>query len=1179
MGNIIDSAKIYLLNDICFKNSAIAIGDDICAELSAVLNGAEKFSVFTESRDNRAAIRRTLKNSGICYLSSAEQIENAGNTAFFESGSFNKYAAIVLPYIKNKTAVVVPFFNIGGENLSNLEKMSEFFAYKTVYMLGKKGDVYELKASENNITPGSTGVCVFSNTEIKLCTSYFYKENTSNAKLVGEIEELKKRIDDKQNALDFVSFENARMRTGRYQLLGPLRAAKRLTVKILNKTSATRLMLKFLIAVHEVGISGAFARIRGYLGIKAEREKNENSFIFRKSEYTDYSADYQDNIDFSGKNTDVKMLAFYLPQYHSFKENDEWWGKGFTEWNNTRVCTPRFSGHYQPRTPHSDIGYYDLSNIETLKKQAKLAKQHGIYGFCFYYYWFSGKRLMEKPVDMLLEHPEIDLPFCLCWANENWTRAWDGLNRHILISQDYSERDDERFIADMKKYIDDKRYIRINGKPLIMVYNPGQIPDCGKSFKKWRECAKELGIGEILIWTCQTANNTAEILGITDYIDAEVEFPPHNTWLNDFAITDMDLHGKPAIIMNYQKMVEGFIQIFKRGEDKKDSLKPIHHSCMMAWDNAARRQKNWFTYHCFSLKSFYEWVLLICEQARRDFKPEERFVFINAWNEWAEGTYLEPDERYGYANINTVSKALMGIPFEDDTVFLNSGSPSAETLKYGAKIAVQVHMFYIETLAETIENLNKIPYSFDCFISTDNDEKAELIRKTFSEKCKAENVTVEIFENRGRDVAPFIMQLSDRIDEYEYVCHIHSKRTVTGNYGNDWRKYIFRHLFGSTEYLKRIFALFENDENLGIIFPETFSPLEYQAEWGGNFSGTEKLLSKLGVDCELPADPVFPVGNMFWARTEAIRGMFKAGFKSKDFAEENGQVNATVAHCIERSWVYLAADYGFKYIKVMNNCVTEVIPDKKRIAFYVHYNKNNTLSNDDYNSLKAYSKVFDKTVFISNSELGENDLLRVKEFTDTVYIRENSGFDFAAWKYGLEKFGYENLNNYDELALINNSTYAPVFDLAPMFAEMNSRGNDFWGVTLFPNMSDGSYVGKSSIPEHLQSYFTVFTKKVIESGELKNFFDGLKLAETFTEAVANGEIELTCHMKRAGFTYSPYITESYYICDYLGSYCVPYDKPASLLLLGSPFIKKKSENYMTPPEKQRLNYLISKIMQ
>ena len=162
-----------------------------------------------------------------------------------------------------------------------------------------------------------------------------------------------------------------------------------------------------------------------------------------------YDSWYEDDGDYSNYCSDVKPIAFYLPQFHTFKENDEWWGKGFTEWTNTRKSRPRFPSHYQPREPHPDIGYYDLSDWRVIARQAELAKRHGIYGFCFYNYWFSGKRLMEKPVDLLLAHPEIDIHFCLCWANENWTRRWDGNDDEVLICQNY-ENDSVQYIADLK---------------------------------------------------------------------------------------------------------------------------------------------------------------------------------------------------------------------------------------------------------------------------------------------------------------------------------------------------------------------------------------------------------------------------------------------------------------------------------------------------------------------------------------------------------------------------------------------------------------------------------------------------------------------------------------------------------------------------------------------------------
>ena len=380
-------------------------------------------------------------------------------------------------------------------------------------------------------------------------------------------------------------------------------------------------------------------------------------------DYAPYDAEYQEDHDFSGFETDVKLLGFYLPQYHTFPENDAWWGKGFTEWTNVRRGEARFEGHYQPRVPHEDIGYYSLDDIGVMEKQVELARRHGIYGFCFYYYWFSGKRLMEKPVDMLLRHPEIHFPFCLCWANENWTRSWDGMDKDVLIWQKYSDHDDEVFMADMKKYIDDPRYIRIGGKPLIIVYNPGQIPDCRKSFRVWREKARELGLGEILIWTCQTVNNTAAILKIEDCIDAEVEFPPHNFLTESIAVKGLDLKENPGALFNYQRLVDYAAARFHHLPADK---KPIHRGFMMGWDNAARRKTGWVAFYAFSLHALYRWVLEVIDYSRKHFAPEERFAFVNAWNEWGEGTYLEPDAKYGYACINTVSRALYALPFRDD---------------------------------------------------------------------------------------------------------------------------------------------------------------------------------------------------------------------------------------------------------------------------------------------------------------------------------------------------------------------------------------------------------------------------------------------------------------------------------------------------------------------------------
>ena len=211
---------------------------------------------------------------------------------------------------------------------------------------------------------------------------------------------------------------------------------------------------------------------------------------------------YEKNIDYSNLTTDIKTIALYLPQFHCIKENNKWWGKGFTEWSNVRKSKPLFKGHYQPRIPGDELnylGYYELTNLEVIKKQIHLAKSHGIYGFGIYYYWFSGKRLLETPLNIFLNNKDIDFKFLLIWANENWTRRWNGLNKKILIKQEYRDIDPINFINDIKTYIIDKRYIKINGKPIIGLYEPKSLPYLDKTISKWREVSEKIGLGEIFI--------------------------------------------------------------------------------------------------------------------------------------------------------------------------------------------------------------------------------------------------------------------------------------------------------------------------------------------------------------------------------------------------------------------------------------------------------------------------------------------------------------------------------------------------------------------------------------------------------------------------------------------------------------------------------------------------------
>lgn len=742
------------------------------------------------------------------------------------------------------------------------------------------------------------------------------EENRKYRELEASLETLRENLAERERLLEGIQ------KSVSFKITRPLYRLKTAIYFGMEKNAFTRRIRKAISVWRRQGFGEMLRQIRQYRE-KREKIKALVPDVAQASaiDVPMYEAEYQPNKDYSEYDTDVKVLAFHLPQFHTFPENDAWWGKGFTEWTNVRKGCPRFDGHYQPRVPHEDIGYYCLEDVEMIRRQAELAKQHGIYGFCYYYYWFSGKRLMEKPVDLLLRHPEINIPFCLCWANENWTRRWDGQEQDVLIKQEYSDQDDEIFIADLKKYLDDSRYIRVNGKPVIVVYSPCFIPDCRKSFQKWRETARALGIGEIQIWICLTWGRTAENMQISDCVDAEVEFPPHNLGGEWLEIPDVERDGQETIIYDYKRAVD---YITGSWGISQPEVVPKHLSCMMAWDNAARRKDGWHAFYHFSLKDFYRWLQEAVRQTRAKFPEEERFFFINAWNEWGEGTYLEPDEKYGYANINTVSKAVFDLPLQDDphTLVLDRRSPvgNEQRLQDGKepKIAVQAHVFYVDLLGEIIEQLNRIPYSFDLFITTDTNQKRCAMLPMVQKTCRCRKVEILVLPNRGRDVAPFLAQMAPKLDRYDYVGHIHTKRTITTDYGDQWRKYLFRHLFGNEEYLRRMFSLFEKEKTLGIVMPEMFPPIREHAKWTGEHQGIRGLLRRMGVDRELPEQLAFPAGNMFWVRTAAVKPLFALGLRQDDFPEEAGQRYATLAHQIERAWVYVAEASGYEYRNVIN---------------------------------------------------------------------------------------------------------------------------------------------------------------------------------------------------------------------------------------------------------------------
>ena len=340
----------------------------------------------------------------------------------------------------------------------------------------------------------------------------------------------------------------------------------------------------------------------------------------------------------------LRTVAFYLPQFHVIPENDRWWGAGFTEWTNVRRGEPRYEGHYQPHVP-GDLGYYDLTDPDVFRRQIDLAKRHGISAFCLYTYWFEGKQLLQKPMEALLADPTLDMPFCLCWANENWTRTWDGLNGQVLIGQNHSTQDDLAFIAAMGPYLRDPRYLRVAGRPVLLVYRPGVLPNPRDTAQRWREWCRKNGIGEILLAYVQSF----DLQDPADFgMDFAIEFPPSN--MAPAAV------NQPPTTDEFSGNLLDWRGLSHREPGEVDY--PLWKGVTPSWDNEARRPARGTSLVGANPKGFELWLRRQGQETLSTYSdPEQRLVWINAWNEWAEGAHLEPDSKYGYEWLHAVRDA------------------------------------------------------------------------------------------------------------------------------------------------------------------------------------------------------------------------------------------------------------------------------------------------------------------------------------------------------------------------------------------------------------------------------------------------------------------------------------------------------------------------------------------
>jgi lipopolysaccharide biosynthesis protein len=352
----------------------------------------------------------------------------------------------------------------------------------------------------------------------------------------------------------------------------------------------------------------------------------------------------------------VNTVAFYLPQFHRLKINDLTWGRGFTEWTNCTRTYPSFPHHRQPHLPE-DLGFYDLCNEEVLERQIELASYSGLKGFCFHYYSFNNQPIMDMPIKRFLSRKNDQFKFMICWANENWTKTWDGQSNQVIIPQQHDKSVDKNFIHQVLPYMRDSKYLKIKNKLVLMIYRPFLMIDhLDEIVNYWREVITKEKLGELLLLRSNFKNsefiNAINFKGINDPFDGIVQFPPHGNFdKKSMKVSNQSLFNKDFVgsLYDYREAANMYL-------DELQSNHLIYPGVIPSWDNSARRPNNPVVFINSNPNVYEEWLSKAIESS---IKTNKNLVFINAWNEWAEGAHIEPCSWYGYAHLQSTRYAIL----------------------------------------------------------------------------------------------------------------------------------------------------------------------------------------------------------------------------------------------------------------------------------------------------------------------------------------------------------------------------------------------------------------------------------------------------------------------------------------------------------------------------------------
>lgn len=636
------------------------------------------------------------------------------------------------------------------------------------------------------------------------------------------------------------------------------------------------------------GISTKQDAIEHYLmnGILEDRVYNRPIQPIKIDDILDagFQLNYAEGESFNNK---PFTLALYFPQYHCIEENDNAWGAGFTEWTNVAKSRPKFDGHNQPRIPR-DFGFYNLEyDPLILNKQVKLAKEIGIDGFVFYYYRFGSRVILDKPIKRFLES-DLDFKFALCWANENWTRRWDGLSDEVIVGQNYEENY-EQISLDLLPYFSDQRYIRLDNKPLFFLYKPDEIPSLADRIQTWNKTLANNNLNGITIFT---VNNRQKLYLKNDLIDGNLNYPPT---VNGTISSKIDKPLKyEGSIYSYRDFVNVYI-------NKEYEYSNEYHCVAPGWDNSARRKTGYHTMIDDNQLLYAEWLYKTYDKA---LKTKRQMLFVNAWNEWGECAYLEPDITRGYqkSNCHYIINKLKQLTIDNN-------SNDFLTIKHRSfqpKVAYIVHSYHQEFLNEILLRISHTKEDYDLFITVPRN--CDYHYKPF---CINPYTKLLHVNNIGRDILPWY-EVNCRLDftQYDAVCKLHTKKNQSGD---QIRKNSFKYLVGDEQTIAENIQLIRSGWSM--LSPAGLLTKFDSPHIGSNLDIMEKLVGKK-IDLTQHS---FCAGTMFWYDPKIINRMRQFKIEREDFDHEPLPDDGTLAHALERLFGWCVTEQNGKILELVTS--------------------------------------------------------------------------------------------------------------------------------------------------------------------------------------------------------------------------------------------------------------------